>query len=590
VAGEAPRSEPGAGRFLSVLGGILLGGALIRAGYLLAQPGVDPYFSSAVFDGAYYLGWAKAIAYGASGPTGACYLAPLYPHLLAVLMKVAGQSLWPIYLVQQLLSLATATMIAILGRHLIGRYAALAASALFLLYHPILFFASKPLGETISIFLLFAALLIGARALSLPAAAGGFIAGLAALSRPNLLLVPLLWAAGEAGGRRFRRMGLIICCAFLAILPVTLRNLAVSGHAVLISSNGGLTAYHGNGPNAQGVYTPAPGFSGEVGSQRAEATALARAESGLDLDEVEADGWWGRRALETRLKDPAGSLLLMARRAALTIDNHEHGLDYAPALDDNPWRRLAAVPLALLLGLAAAGVVMGGIKRSGGWWTWSAIIACAMTPLLFYVSSRYRLPAAALLTLPAGYGFAALLHKGSPRRLAALLVGALLCALSLLIPFHDLKSAVVGEGLANRAVAWMNAGDMDAALEDAAAALEMAPGSAMANFNSGVVQDAAGQTGSAEAAYRRALALDPAFAEAAANLSKILIFRADFGEAAALLERILLLRPNNANCWNNLFLAYSGAGDADNARRAADRARAAGVTLDPAMLRAFGIE
>ena len=79
-----------------------------------------------------------------------------------------------------------------------------------------------------------------------------------------------------------------------------------------------------------GLIEPARGFSGEVGRQREEATALARRLSGLDLDEVEADGWWGRRALETRLKDPAGSMVLLARRAVLTIDNHEHGLDYAP--------------------------------------------------------------------------------------------------------------------------------------------------------------------------------------------------------------------------------------------------------------------
>jgi tetratricopeptide (TPR) repeat protein len=590
MTGEAPGRAPGDGRFLAILGCILLGGLLLRVGYLVAQPAADPYFSRAVFDGAYYLGWAKAIAHGASGPAGAYYLAPLYPHLLAMLMKIGGASFWLLYLIQHLLSLATAAMIALLGRHLIGRYAALAAAALFLLYHPILFFASRPLGETLSLFLLFAALLAGAREGSRSAGGGGFMAGLAALSRPNLLLVPLVWAAGECARRRFVRAALIAGCAMLAILPVTFRNLAVSGHPVLISSNGGMTAYHGNGPNARGVYTPAPGISGEIGSQRAEATALARARSGLDLDEVEADGWWGRRALEARLEEPGGSLLLLARRAALTLDNHEHGLDYAPALDADPWRHAAFVPFALLLGLAAAGLVAGGVRNSGGWWSWSAIAACALTPLLFYVSSRYRLPFAALLTLPAGYGLVALLRAGSPRRVAALITGIVLCAFSLLVPFRELKDAVTGEGLANRAVAWMKVADMDAALDDAQRALELAPGSALANFNAGVVQDAAGRTELAEASYRRSLAIDPTFADAAGNLGKILIFRADFAEAAALLERALAVRPDHQTCWNNLILAYAGGGESERARIAAERARAAGVSVDPAMLRALGIE
>jgi len=577
-------------RFICILGGILLGGLILRIAYLLAQPAADPFFANPALDGAYYLGWARTIAHGAAGPAGAYYLAPLYAHVLAILIKLTGASFWLIYSLQHLLSLLTAAMIAILGRHLIGRYAALSACALFLLYHPVLFFASRPLGETLSLFLLFSALLAGAKRSLRSQAAAGFVAGLGALCRPNMILVPLLWAAGEGGGRRWKRMTIIAACALAALLPITLRNLALSGHAVLISSNGGLTAYHGNGPDAQGVYTPAAGFSGEVDSQRDEATLLARQRSGLDLDDVEADGWWGRQALKTRLEDPAGSLVLMARRLALTIDNHELGLDYAPALDSNPWRRLCIAPLALLLGLAAAGLVLKGFRGTGGWWTWSAILSCALTPLLFYVSSRYRLPAAALLVLPAGCGLAALLQKGQPRRIAALITGAALCAISLLMPFQALKSAVMGEGLANRAIAQMDGGDLQAARLSTERALALAPASALVNFNAGVVEDAAGSGDSAEAAYRRALDIDPGFAEAAGNLGKILILRADFEEAAALLEKALRRRPAHQLCWNNLVLAYTGAGRNQSAREAVRRAAANGVQLDQGMLRAIGLQ
>jgi len=577
-------------RFICILGGILLGGLILRIAYLLAQPAADPFFANPAFDGAYYLGWARAIAHGAQGPTGAFYLAPLYPHLLAMLIKLTGGSFGLLYLLQHLLSLVTAAMIAILGRHLLGRLAALAAAVLFLLYHPILFFASRPLGETLSIFLLFAALLLGAKRSFRSSAVAGFVAGLGALSRPNLLLVPLLWAAGEGGARRWKRMLIIAGCALVALLPVTLRNLSASGHAVLISSNGGLTAYHGNGPSAQGVYTPARGFSGEVGSQRAEATAIARQRSGLALDEVEADGWWGRQALRTRLQDPAGSLALLARRLALTLDNHELGLDYAPALDHNPWRRLFFVPLALVLGLAAAGLVLKGFRGTGGWWIWSAILSCAMAPLLFYVSSRYRLPAAALLVLPAGCGLAALLQKGIPRRATALISALAVCAISLLMPFDALKSAVMGEGLANQAIAYMDGGDLQSAGRSANRALELAPRSALVNFNAGVVEGAAGRSESAEAAYRRTLGIDPSFAEAAGNLAKLLILRSDFDEAAVILEGALRERPANQVCWNNLVLAYTGAGRNQSAREAVRRAAANGVQLDPGMLRAIGLQ
>ena len=151
--------------------------------------------------------------------------------------------------------------------------------------------------------------------------------------------------------------------------------------------------------------------------QRQEATALAKVRSGLDLDPVEADRWWGRRALRTRVEQPGNTIRLLLLKFVLLLDNYEHSLGYHPQLDSNPWRltiglagrgEIAVVPFALLLGLAAAAVMLAGTRGSGGWRIWGAILACAATPLLFYVSSRYRLPATALLTVPAGSGLAAL--------------------------------------------------------------------------------------------------------------------------------------------------------------------------------------
>jgi tetratricopeptide (TPR) repeat protein len=588
------RSEAGArpsdGRFLAILGGILLVGLLLRIAYLLAQPAADLYFARPAFDGAYYLDWARAIAHGARGPAGAFYLAPLYPHLLALLIKLFGGSFMLLYLLQHLLSLLTAAIIAILGRNLIGRYAALAAAALFLLYHPILFFASRPLAETLSIFLMFTALLAGAKSSKRSAAASGFVAGLAALCRPNLLLLPLLWVVGECRSRRFGRAALIVGCALLAILPVTIRNFVHSGHAVLVSSNSGITAYHGNGPNARGLYAMPAGFSGQVASQRKEATAIARSQSGLQLDDVEADNWWGRRALETRLQDPVGSVVLVARRALLTVDNHEHGLDYAPALDSNPWRWVCIVPLALLLGLTAAGVVLKGFRRTGGWWTWSAILACAMAPLLFYVSSRYRLPATALLVLPAGCGLASLFEKGLARKLPALIVGAAVCIVSLAVPFGEMKAIAKGEALAVRAYDHLKAGNLETAMRAARSAFDLAPRSAVVNLNLGIVEEAAGRNDLAEKSFRTALGIDPVLAEAAGNFTKFLILRGEFAQAVPILERALQARPTYEPCWHHLVLAHVGSGAMGEAKETVQRARANGVVLDPAMLQALDVE
>ena len=454
-------------RFIVAVGVIVSFGFVLRVLYTVAQSSSDPWFAQPVIDGRYYVDWATALLSGGETPSGAYYLAPLYPYLLAALFGVFGFSYAALYLTQHLLAAASAALIALAGRRKVGAVGALFGAALFMLHHALWFFAARPLGETLAIFLLIAALAALWRDGKRAGFLAGLLAGLATVARPNLLLVAFVWGVGETVQRRWVRTGLFVAGLTIAIMPVTAHNWFASGHLVPVSSNGGITAYHGNGPGALGVYTHPYGFSFDLSRQREEATRHARARSGLKLDAVEADSWWGRQALETRLAEPLNSVGLFAWRTALTLGNRELGLDYPPALDPNPWRatvRLPGgyetplVPWALLLGLAAAAVALDGFRGSGGGALWWAVLACAATPVLFYVSSRYRLPVAALLTVPAGAGLAALIRPGilpAWRRWGALTVGVLVIVLSLSVPSGDLHRLQTAESLSNRAQAYL---------------------------------------------------------------------------------------------------------------------------------------
>src|SRR6185503_20557932 len=113
---------------------------------------------------------------------------------------------------------------------------------------------------------------------------------------------------------------------------------------VPVSSNGGITLYQGNSPGALGIFTPLDGLSGRLDRQREEATRAASAGAGRTLDAVEADAWWGRRAVRVRAADPGGTAVLLARRLGLLLSSREMGLDAAPALDANPRRWMAPLP------------------------------------------------------------------------------------------------------------------------------------------------------------------------------------------------------------------------------------------------------
>ena len=250
---------------------------------------------------------------------------------------------------------------------------------------------------------------------------------------------------------------------------------------------------------------------------------------------------------------------------------------------------MAPLPFGVLLGLTVAGVAALGFARTGGWLVWGAVATCAATPLLFYVSSRYRLPLAATLAIPAGIGVSALLRPGTPRWSRAVALAAVAAALSFFVPTQALARSCLASGLSNRAVAWMAAGDLGRASADVERALELDPSAAATWFNAGVVAERRGDLGGAERAYRQALAREPASADTAGNLGGLLVRTGRAQEATTVLERGIAADPGHRTCWTNLVVALLQAGHVAEARAAVARAAAVGVHLDAGLLAAAGV-
>lgn len=555
-------------------------GFLLRVAYVLVQPDLDPTFSRPILDGAYYLSWARVLAAGGS-LGGPYYMPPLYPWFLSVFLRLFGEAWTLLFLVQQLAVVASAGLLALVARKAAGDGAALATAVLVLLYHPSLFFASRPLGEPFALLLLSAAVLLAGEAGERPGFAAGIAGGLASLARPNFLPLAPLWAARDLFGGRPRRAAALLAATVLTILPVACHNRAASGHWVPVSANGGIVFWLGNSPGAVGVYTPVTGFTGSLQTQQQEAIAEASARAGRELDAVDADGFWWREGLRARAADPFGTIVLVAKRAILTIDTAEHGLDYAPALDENPLRFAAPVPFALLLGLAVFGVLAMGFARTGGFTLWSSVLVAVAAPLVFYVSSRHRLPVAFLLAVPAGCGVAAIRET---RRIGPYAAGFCALALSLGIPSAALMRNEKAASLAVVADVQRKAGELDAAAATSRRATELDGQNAIAWFNRGVIEAARGNEAEAERAYRAALVADPTQPDAAANLAGLLVATGRAAAAPPLLERALSVWPRHAVGWTNLVVAYAASGDRERARDAARRASAFGVTLNPELL------
>ncbi|MBW6399779.1 glycosyltransferase family 39 protein [Roseomonas sp. HJA6] len=138
--------------------------------------------------------------------------------------------------------------------------------AVFALWPKLIILGSVPLTEAPSLLLFLISVLAFDRFLrgSLPSSVGAGLAfGVGALVRPSMLLMPLAWGAMAAASTRvsLRRGALVLAGATIigmaCVLPWSLRNQAVLGEFVLISTNGGDVLYRANNPRATGNFTPA---------------------------------------------------------------------------------------------------------------------------------------------------------------------------------------------------------------------------------------------------------------------------------------------------------------------------------------------
>jgi len=566
--------------FLRALSVLLAAGMGVRALYVLLQPRYDPTFALPILDGSYYVALARS-----GFPPGAFYMPPLYPLVLSVFLAVFGTAWGALYLLQHALVVIAAGATGIAAEAISGKTAGLCAAAIVLLYHPAMFFASRPLGEPLALALSSCALALALRPGAVAGTSAGVASGLAALVRPNLLPLPFLWAAADVAKRRALRGAVLAAAAAIAIAPAAWHNLRASGRLVPVSANGGVVFWLGNAPGAIGVYTPSPGFSGKLSTQQQEAIAEGSARAGRALDAVEADRFWLREGLRVRAGDALGTALLLARRAALTFDDAEHGLDYAPGLDENPVRWAAPLPFAIVAGLALTAVVARGWTGTGGWTLWSAACVQALPPLAFYVSSRHRVPFAVALAIPAGIAAAALpTLLATKRGKIAGFAGAVLALLSFAMPTGAVVRSGEAGSLAVLADVLLRSGDLPRAEETARRATEVDAGCVVAWYNLGVIEERAGRSTEAESAYRGALRADPSHAESNGNLAALLLSTRRPDEAVVLLRPAVAASPRHAPLWTNLVVGLVMTGHAGEAKATIENARRAGIALDPGLI------
>lgn len=427
---------------------IFLAALALRLLHLAELQTNDPFFELPAVDAGMYHAWAQRIADGDWLGERIFVNGPAYPYLLALVYSVFGPSLLAAKALQATLGALDCVLVWWLARRLFDARVGLVAAALVAGYGMLLFYEGTLVVANLQLTLTLLTLWLVLRAFESPSAGrwwlAGAIVGLASLARPTALLFGALVAGGVLLGVR-RELGVASRVGFaaifaagvvLAVAPVTLRNAAVGDDFVLVTSSGGMNLYTGNNPSANGMFQVPRIFPQFLADDPWEQPAMfhkaAEQVSGRELRPSEASRFWRGQALEWIRENPGAWWRLSLRKLRLSVNVAEPWNIRSLTLSrDFSWvLRLPLLGFGVLAPLALAGIAFSGRDWRRLYPLYAMLGSIWAALLVFFVISRYRLPAVPVLAIFAGFtcvhAFDAMNERRWPRLalLAACIAGA----------------------------------------------------------------------------------------------------------------------------------------------------------------------
>jgi len=338
-------------------------------------------------------------------------LSPLYLSLARTVLPRAGiRGLRLFHAILLALACAAGALTVELSS---GPTAGMAAGILLVSYRPFLVYAGVLEPETLIVALLAAALHAahrsrregnGGRSASRWAAVASLFLGLAAMARPQYVILVPLWAlwvlrpAGEVG--RWRPTLAALSAGAILLLPFAAHRLLRYGSLSVM--NPGPVFYEGNGPQSStGIYTPphiverlAATYASGADMAHVAYRRVASAETGQAATPSVANRYWAGLALDGIRRRPWRAAQRFVSKAALALAPYElHDLINADDLDRRlrrklPWGFGLVLTLACLALLRNPGSILRHLPAlSIAGLSWAVQV-------LFYPSARQRLPMA----------------------------------------------------------------------------------------------------------------------------------------------------------------------------------------------------
>ncbi len=573
------------------------------------------YFNRPILDSLWIHQWASALATGTAADSDAFFRAPLYPYFVALVYRLFGAGAWIMEPIQHLMGAVSVVLLYRLGRLLFDRRTGFLAGLFLAFYWLAVYFEGELLIVSLLVLLTVAFLYLFVKATeasepsgrALSWLAGGLLLGLACAARPNFLFFAPIATIWPLVTRRCRAS--FVSCALVAagiiipIAPITLRNINVADDLVLISSQGGLNFFIGNGPGADGKTATAPASMGpmtrdDVAARYRDNVTLAGRQvaeeaEGRRLKASEVSRYWFSRSWRSIADAPAEAAFRLLRKIYYFCNGFEisNNKDLREVLSETPWIRVAMVNLLWVLPLAWVGLAGGIGRHLGRLLIVSFMLIYLISVILFFVNARFRLPVIPIAFLFASsgawrlkdvvsrgvgtsldpeiregrpLGISRVAPRGTSRSreaigLSLVLVVGILVSNSRLFGIDE-RRGLSGHHV-NRAVVLVEAGRCDEAIKAYDDAVSLAPEMIEATYGRARALERCGRIDEAILAYRDLAEERPDFAFCQLALGRLLSEGGRIDEADAAYSKAIAIEPELADAHLNYagFLMKTGA-------------------------------
>ncbi|MFH1277402.1 MAG: tetratricopeptide repeat protein [Candidatus Eisenbacteria bacterium] len=510
------------------------------------------------------------------------FMGPLYPHLLAAVYGLGGRNILLVRILQAAIAAFVPVLLYRIGSRVFTPTAALVAAAAAAFYGPFIFYAAALLYTTVAVTLL---LWILDRLTAVPGARPGLhrfltglLLGLAVIGKGNVVLFLPFALLGLAWGTEVKIRWRLAPPAFalagllVVIGAVTARNYASGGEVVLVTTNGGLNFYIGNGPESDGGYRRPKGL--DVYTDPAGRRLLEK-ELGREVTPAGASRIWLDRSFRWIAENPGREADLLLRKLVFTFSNFE-----IPQIEIYPvemaYSRLLTIfhiPFGLIVALGLGATVFLRTRRT--FLPVSFLYVYAFSLVLFFVVTRFRLPFVPLLLLFAAWLLSKIVEEARRGRWRTVLVhaGATLpfFVLSNMNFFHVAPTLGVAESHFRLGLIAEREGRIEEAEGEYRRSAEGDPNHALTRVNLGALLARRGRMEEAEHFFREAIAIDPDYPKAYLNLGTLLYRQGRTEEGKGALERAVALDREYGKAWLHLaaLALLDGTGDGEaKARRA----------------------